>query len=60
MFYVDAIKFKDKVLAKACAKLMVRKFAEIQEEAQEYLLRLPKKYFIMLCSSDHLNLENEN
>ena len=60
VFYVDAIKFKDKELAKACSKLMVRKFSEIMEEAKEYLLKLPKKYFVQLCSSDELALENEN
>ena len=52
VFYVDAIKFKNKVLAKACEELMVKKFAEIQDEASEYLLKLPKKYFVRLCSSD--------
>jgi len=29
VFYVDAIKFKNKELAKACESLMVQKFAEI-------------------------------
>ena len=60
VFYVDAIKFKNKELVKACENLMVTKFTDIQEEASEHLLKLPTEYFVALCSSDDLHLEHEN
>jgi hypothetical protein len=61
-YYLDAIKFDNEVVARACEMIILENLDTVMqtEQGSKFILNLPVKYMISICKNNRLRVSSEN